>query len=71
MRKQASATPKHPKPLPSKRDELLVAIKQRNELWALLDNIDTLDDATREHDGKFRELTRRQLKKRFDIYNPG
>jgi hypothetical protein len=40
-------------------DELNAVRNERNELWALLDNIDTLD-----------ELARRQQKRRFDIYNP-
>lgn len=44
--------------------------RQRDELWNLLDNIDTLDDACRENDLAFRELTRKQAKRRFDIYNP-
>lgn len=43
---------------------------QRDNLWALLDNIDTLDDACRSEDGRFRELVRAQQKRRWAIYNP-
>ncbi len=44
--------------------------KQRDALWQLLDNIDTLDDSCREHDHAFRNLTRKHLRARFEIYNP-
>ena len=44
--------------------------KERDELWMLLDNIDTLDDACREHDDAFREMSRKHLRKRFEIHNP-
>lgn len=45
-------------------------VAQRDDLWALLDNIDTLDDSCRDDDRAFRDAARRQQKKRFDIYNP-
>jgi deoxycytidylate deaminase/NTP pyrophosphatase (non-canonical NTP hydrolase) len=45
-------------------------IEQRRALWALLDNIDTLDDASREDDLTFRRLARVQQQKRFDIWDP-
>ena len=45
-------------------------LKERDQLWQLLDNIDTLDDACRERDDKFRELSRVHLKKRFEILLP-
>jgi hypothetical protein len=54
----------------SKKTELSLAVKQRDALWALLDNIDTLDDSCREHDDEFRKRTRVHLKRRFEIYNP-
>lgn len=44
--------------------------KQRDALWALLDNIDTLDDACRDDNERFRSLTYRQQRRRFSIYNP-
>jgi len=44
--------------------------KQRDGLWALLDNIDTLDDACRGDNERFRSLTYRQQRRRFAIYNP-
>ena len=37
------------------------------KLWALLDDIDTLDDSCREHDDLFRERTRLRQQKRFQI----
>jgi hypothetical protein len=70
MRRQRPASKSVNKPAPSKKAELVAAIRQRDALWALLDNIDTLDDACREHDDQFRKLTRAQIKRRFDIYNP-
>jgi hypothetical protein len=51
-------------------DELYAVSKEREELWMLLDNIDTLDDACRSDDARFRRLTRRQQRRRFDIHNP-
>jgi hypothetical protein len=36
-------------------------------LWALLDNIDTLDDACRGDDLAFRNHTRREQKRRWEI----
>jgi hypothetical protein len=54
----------------SKKVELSVAIRQRDALWALLDNIDTLDDSCREHDDEFRGRARVYLKRRFEIYDP-
>ena len=44
--------------------------KQRRELWMLLDHIDTLDDACREHDDTFRNFARKHQKRRFEIWNP-
>ena len=37
------------------------------ELWKLLDNIDTLDDACREDDKQFRRSAYEQQRKRFAI----
>ncbi len=37
------------------------------ELWRLLDDIDTLDDACRENDAAFRKLTYAKQRKRFGI----
>jgi len=37
------------------------------ELWKLLDDIDTLDDACRGDDKAFRDAARRVQRKRFDI----
>ncbi len=51
-------------------DELNAVRREREVLWMLLDNIDTLDDACRSNDTRFRELARRQQKRRFGIYNP-
>ncbi|KKN08248.1 hypothetical protein LCGC14_1058720 [marine sediment metagenome] len=52
------------------RDELTRLKKQRRELWMLLDHIDTLDDACRDHDDAFRNFTRKHQKQRFNIWNP-
>jgi hypothetical protein len=42
------------------------------ELWRLLDNIDTLDDACRSNDEQFRNSARLQQRKRFDVVDgPG
>lgn len=46
------------------------AIMQRDQLWELLDDIDTLDDSCREHDGEFRKRVRAVQKKRWAIYRP-
>lgn len=35
------------------------------ELWKLLDNIDTLDDACKDDNARFRDLVRDQQQKRF------
>jgi len=51
-------------------DELNAVRKERRDLWALLDNIDTLDDACRDNDSQFRALVRTQQKRRWAIYNP-
>jgi hypothetical protein len=50
--------------------ELELMMKQRDELWVLLDNIDTLDDGCRENDAAFRELARKHLRRRFEIHDP-
>ena len=52
------------------RGEAVLLKKQRRELWMLLDHIDTLDDACREHDDAFREFTRKHQRRRFAIWNP-
>ncbi len=52
------------------RDELTRLKKQRRELWMLLDHIDTLDDACRDHDDAFRNFARKHQKRRFEIWNP-
>jgi len=36
-------------------------------LWQLLDDIDTADDACREHDSTFRERAREIVKRRHEI----
>ena len=36
-------------------------------LWKLLDDIDTLDDACRSDDARFRSLARKMQQKRFGI----
>ena len=41
--------------------------QQRQFLWDLLDNIDTLDDACKDDDAAFRNLTREQQQRRFEI----
>lgn len=58
------------KTVPDPDRTLVHRTRQRDELWNLLDNIDTLDDACRENDLAFRELTRKQAKRRFAIHNP-
>jgi len=52
------------------RDRLAVRSEKVEKLWTLLDNIDTLDDACKEDDATFRNLTRIQQRKRFEIWNP-
>lgn len=52
------------------RGEAVLLEKQRRELWMLLDHIDTLDDACREHDDAFRKFARKHQKQRFEIWNP-
>lgn len=44
--------------------------EQRDALWQLLDDIDTLDDAAREHDDVFRVQARQIQKRRWEIHNP-
>lgn len=44
--------------------------EQRDALWQLLDDIDTLDDSCRENDAVFRERVRHAQKKRWAIHNP-
>lgn len=44
--------------------------KQRDALWALLDNIDTLDDSCRGNNAAFRDLSRKHLRARFEVHNP-
>ena len=51
-------------------DELDAVREERRALWTLLDNIDTLDDACREDNERFRSLAYRQQRRRFSIYNP-
>lgn len=41
--------------------------EHRQFLWDLLDNIDTLDDACKEHDKSFRERAYRQQRRRYEI----
>lgn len=43
---------------------------QRDALWQLLDDIDTLDDSARGHDNVFRDKAREIQKKRWAIHNP-
>jgi Zn ribbon nucleic-acid-binding protein len=52
------------------RPSAMTAEAQRDALWQLLDNIDTLDDACREDDLSFRNLSRKHLLARFAIHNP-
>jgi hypothetical protein len=52
------------------RDRPITVEEQRDSLWALLDNIDTLDDACRENDRAFRNFSRKHLRARFAIHNP-
>ena len=51
-------------------DDLARLAQQRDALWMLLDNIDTLDDSCRDNDLGFRLRVRSRLRKRFDIFNP-
>jgi hypothetical protein len=60
MRRQASvSTPPPKKPLPSKREEVLEAIRQRDALAAILDAIDAIEDLP--------ESVLAQTKRRFKI----
>jgi NTP pyrophosphatase (non-canonical NTP hydrolase) len=52
------------------RAELREVERQRKELWMLLDHIDTLDDACRDHDDVFRNFTRKHQRRRFEFWNP-
>jgi hypothetical protein len=70
-RRSTLVPPSLKQPTPSRAEVTYNEIcKQRDELWALLDNIDTLDDACREDNERFRSLTYRQQRRRFAIYNP-
>lgn len=40
------------------------------ELWKLLDDIDTLDDACKDNDVEFRKKCYQIQQKRWQIYNP-
>ena len=51
-------------------DAMARLVQQRDALWALLDNIDTLDDSCRDNDRTFRNMVRRWQRTRFDIFNP-
>lgn len=58
MRRQAKTTLKLPKKAPpTKKDELLSVIRQRDALWDLLRDVDTSSNPG-------------LAKKRFDIYTP-
>lgn len=50
--------------------KLAAAEAQRDALWRLLDDVDTLDDACREDDAAFRKRAYATQRKRFDIYTP-
>jgi hypothetical protein len=50
-------------------NELDALRRDRDALWQLLDNIDTLDDAAREYDDVFRKKTRTIIKKRWGIHD--
>lgn len=52
------------------RAEVRVLTGQREALWMLLDNIDTLDDSCRDDDRAFREYTRKHQQRRFVVYDP-
>jgi len=56
-----------PYPPPQSDD---MARQQRDALWMLLDNIDTLDDSCRDDDQAFRECARKIQRRRFNIHNP-
>ena len=43
----------------------------RERLWNLLDDIDTLDDMAKDSDDTYRTLVRRVVQKRFRIARPG
>ena len=44
--------------------------QQRDALWQLLDDIDTLSDACRDDDKRFRELVYKLQRRRFEVWNP-
>ena len=41
--------------------------KMVDDLWKLLDNIDTIGDMARSNDKAFRNMTEKQQRKRFDV----
>jgi len=41
--------------------------EERNKLWDILDDIDTLDDSCRGSDSKFRINARKHVKRRFKV----
>ena len=49
------------------RAELAEAGEHRKFLWALLDDIDTLDDACKEHDKAFRKRAYKIQRRRYEI----
>jgi len=44
-----------------------IAMQKARALWALLDDIDTMDDACRSNDSAFRHAVRRIQCRRFEI----
>jgi len=64
LRETADSSP------PPQSDDMARLVQQRDALWALLDNIDTLDDSCRDNDRTFRNMVRRWQRTRFDIFNP-
>jgi len=62
MRQKSGSISLPRKPVLSKKTELSVVIRQRDALWALLSDIDASEVS---------EHVRTQLRRRFDIYNPG
>lgn len=46
------------------------AINLINKLWMLLDDIDTLDDVTKDNDSEFRKQCYEIQQKRWELYNP-
>lgn len=49
------------------RESERAAVERSVKLWALLDDIDTLDDTCRGHDDLFRTLTRAAQQERYAI----